>query len=254
MITKQPIKLENGQGYDLEWFEDPKKAEDYQCIICQLIPDIDTCIEMDCCKNIFCKKCIREWIIQDLNKSCPTCRTIIDNNVIYLKEIKISNPNKHKNLMNLRVRCPYGCLWKGTFATFENHIKECQLKLIECQYKKFGCTFIGTKNEVIFHEQYNDKLHLNYANAFYEENSSGLNYNKVKFDVDEKCKVTIHPHPLKFQNTVSGWTCDGDIAGCDCIYGKGHKFLSSEKYKCTECNYTLCPQCVIKHLDTNYVP
>ena len=50
-----------------------------ECIICLNNIDKDNSIELSCCKSTeFCKKCIREWVIEHNKHSCPKCRSKTD--------------------------------------------------------------------------------------------------------------------------------------------------------------------------------
>ena len=63
------------------------------CSICLdniKIPSIVTC-----CKNIFCIECIKDCV--KTNKSCPLCRTKIDNSQIHIIKDDIQNDEDEKN-------------------------------------------------------------------------------------------------------------------------------------------------------------
>ena len=146
-------------------------------------------------------------------------------------------------MLKLKLKCPYNCEWKGSFGELDDHLKVCASKPYQCKYNKLGCKFIDIKEKCEEHEKNNDEQHLEIAMDFIEHGF--YLKNKIKFDLNQVCKVSCHPHPLTYMNSFS-WTCDGRRFEGGCL-SENYHFHSRYRFRCVECDFDLCPYCIIKY-------
>ena len=165
---KKPLEIvSKDSSLDANLFLLPE-ISDYRCIICENIPSPEKAYEAICCPIIFCKECLLKWIMQ--NPKCPICKKTLRNESGYIRDIKENNKIFYRTMKKFQIKCPYECQWTGAWEDLENHIKECDKRLIECKYKYYGCGFIGDKDKLKDHEENSDKLHLDLAMKFIKDN------------------------------------------------------------------------------------
>ena len=226
---------------DPSLFED-KNILDYECMICKNIPNPHKCYESICCGRLFCVSCIQTWLRR--TKRCPLCAEFMKEGKEYLKNIETDSKLIYKMLLKLKLKCPYNCEWEGPFSELDDHLKKCDLKLYGCKYSEFGCKFNDKKNKCEEHEKNNDEEHLQIIMDFIDKNY--YLGNKIKFDDHCSYKVSCHPHPLTF--TPGGaWYCQGRHLDGGCL-SPSFMFNNSYNYRCTPCNFDLCPYCFLKYV------
>ena len=165
----------NLREFDWEFESDAKTCE--LCYETMIEPNL-----LQCCGNGYlCHTCVKQ--LRKRVMPCPLCQkagfgTQIDHN--YLSVIQ-----------NSRVQCPCkqnGCEWKGLFRDAKNHLlecgfrevgcpnkcedvkiqqqfvsdhlKECQLQSVACQYAEVGCTEPLLRKNIPLHMSHNVHEHL----------------------------------------------------------------------------------------------
>ena len=146
-------------------------------------------------------------------------------------------------MLKLKLKCPYNCEWKGSFAQLDNHFKECNSKMYQCKYNKLGCNFVDKKDKCKEHEKSNDEEHFKIALEYFDKNAY-LN-KKIRFDLNQVCKVSCHPHPLTFVGS-GAWGCDGRKLEGGCLSPNPH-FKVIYRFRCIDCDFDLCPYCILKY-------
>ena len=110
-------------GYDYQ-FVDPGPTDDQKCPICHLV--VRDAHQVTCCGKLLCKCCLMKN--QRRSNNCPMCRQITGNR--YFEDIK-----SDREIKSLRVYCSYkdaGCKWIGELRGVEEHMKDCNYKIVEC--------------------------------------------------------------------------------------------------------------------------
>ena len=225
------------------YFIENKDISIFQCLICKEIPNPNFAIEVVCCGHLFCKNCIEKWL--DEQSYCPICKKEIKYNNNLLKNIKENNKIIFRLINQLKIKCPYECEWKGNWEELENHLKICLLSKKECKYKKIGCNFIGKNSEVEKHEENEDKKHLELAMKYINENNNNITKHKIQFDLNQKCNVSVHEHPLIFQKSLT-WFCNGKNLPGGCL-SKNYHFNHPFRFRCVQCDFDLCNNCILKY-------
>jgi hypothetical protein len=95
------------------------------------------------CLHTFCFKCISNHLSN--SKTCPIDRHL---NPTILKVPLIIN----QILDNIQVTCN-NCSTKTQKHLFKTHLEECLSFLGSCSLSEFGCDFVGSANELVFHDQ-----------------------------------------------------------------------------------------------------
>ncbi len=237
MESTEATKKEEQEEESLnqEFFDQTENMEDYICIICQRIPFPSKAVEVSCCHHIFCYNCISTWI--KIKNTCPLCKNSFSNGINDEKINLIKDKNKilFRMLSNQKLNCPLKCGWKGNFSEYEGHFASCPNKPSECKYSKYGCTFKDTKEKIKEHEEGKNKKHLKIVIEYLEANKN-------------KIFVDCHEHPLTL-SVVEGrtWACNLGYYG-DRNCPSGRMFFPHPSFKCAECDYDLCLQCLYNHM------
>ena len=208
--------MDESTSLDPDFLEESSQTgiEDYICCICQLIPNPETALEEENCGHLFCNTCIANW--SKKSKACPFCKMTISTRII-----KEKNKMIYRHLINLMVICQEeNCKWKGIYKDYIEHLKNSHNKIMEIN---------NNINNIII-------------------TSSG------KYELYKYYKATTHNHPLKFLDTTmdNGWRCNS----CQIISGlrnnnNSHKNI--KRYRCVQCDYDLCENCMNKYYDSNYI-
>lgn len=96
------------------------------CMICSEL--VMRAVRTSCCKHIFCADCITEWLSKGVNEvhSCPNCRAMIG------KDSLVPDDTVDEKSASVERCCPqkdeFGCSFVGTRDEVENHKKSCQLR------------------------------------------------------------------------------------------------------------------------------
>ena len=226
--------------FDPSLFED-NEALDYECVICKNIPNPHQCYEAICCGHLFCIPCINNWLKG--SKKCPLCNVLMKSDQNYLRNIETDSKFIYKMMLKLKLRCPYNCEWAGPFGELDDHLKVCDYKTYKCKYNNLGCKFIGRKDKCEEHEKHNDEDHLKIAMDYIERNFYLTK--TVKFDLDQFCKVSCHPHLLRYMRSYP-WVCDGRDFEGGCLSPYEH-FNAAYRFRCQQCDFDLCPYCLLKY-------
>ena len=225
---------------DPSLFED-KDILDYECLICKNIPNPHQCYETICCGHLFCIPCMTNWM--ETSRKCPICKVFMDPEEDFLRNVETDSQMIYRTMLKLKLQCPFNCKWEGLLAGLDDHLKVCDSKLYKCKYNKLGCKFIDKKDKCEEHENHDNEKHLKFAMDYIDHNFF-LN-KKIKFDLNEVCKVSCHPHPLYYMGSFS-WICDGDQNEGGCL-SPIIEFRTSFRFRCQQCDYDLCPYCVLKY-------
>ncbi len=244
---KQPSIYKADSDLDLKFFKDQTEASNYICPLCKILPNPSTGVDTICCGQIYCKKCIKQWMKD--NTKCPSCNEKFhekgDKN---LRQIKDKNTILYKIIGKLILKCPNeGCNWEGLWENLENHFNECDKQLQECKYKSVGCTFINSPKECLKHENDNEQFHFELA-LKYIENQKNVNRKRcsLRFNEGESCKVTVHPHELKYMQSMS-WHCDGRSLENGCYSDDPNFPRSVYRFRCNDCDFDLCVNCMLHY-------
>ncbi len=135
---------------------------------------------------------------------------------ISIRNIKDENKIIYRHLINLIIKCQEAnCDWKGIWKEYKDHLEKEHNKIIKI-----------------------------------EENNIN-NYELYKY-----YKATVHEHPLKFLDMTmnTGWICDGAKLPNKCISGINDFDQTStlQRFRCVQCDYDLCENCMDKYYDKNY--
>jgi len=148
-------------------FDDNKDlAKEVICTICQNIV-YDPC-SCNTCQNIFCKKCIDQWIKN--SHRCPMrC-----NQSGFFRSQEI--PKITKNIINkIKLKCikySEGCNEPVSYENFFKHLKSCKYIRFKCEY----CEFEGSQEKSIEHSK-------NCAKSYRECLGCKAKYKKKEFDI-----------------------------------------------------------------------
>lgn len=222
----------------VEVFLEKEEISQFKCELCGKIPYYENAIEAICCGRLFCSSCLEEKI--SLGGNCTIC------NKSYIT-------NKHSKIISnvlkkYKISCPNGlgggCEWQGKWADLSSHFEECEKSFRFCNYKKFGCEFFGTYKQCKEHEDAEVQKHFDQVLEYNEQNVI-KNDLQVRFDYGMTYKVDVHEHPLKFQES-STWTCNGVKLKGGCMSPRPD-FKTTYRFRCNECDFDLCPYCMMKH-------
>lgn len=231
-----PKVITINSSLDPKYFEN-KDIIEFKCPICNDIPNFNNMIELGCCGKLCCKECIMDKIQN--NSPCLICQ----------KSAKINYSSKVLRTIfgKFVIMCPFDCGWKNTWQNLENHIKECQKAIVECKYSKYGCKFTGLAEKCKLHEENDDKKHLDliFEYKIKELDDSKNPKIKIQFDNGECYKVKVHPHKLRYIS-ASPWTCSGKDLPGGCL-SPNPDFKYNYRFRCEECEFDLCPNCMIKY-------
>ena len=154
-------------GISLKRIEESPMSEWIKCGVCSEICWKAQECSIHTCKSTFCKKCIEEHLKS--KEGCPVCRE-------KSKFVEVDARIK-KIFTSLRIRCqnypecpledlkyeelPFhfcdfdevscvneGCTWRGQRKQREKHEEACEMKIVICPYKQFGCT-TGIKRALV---------------------------------------------------------------------------------------------------------
>ena len=231
-----PITKNSSLSPDL--FSFPYISE-YKCILCGLIPSPETANEEIDTGILYCDECLKKKLSE--KKECK------ESEINEKKYRKIKDENKvfYKVFKNLNIKCPYKCEWKGIWVDLDNHLNECKYGIRYCKYKIIGCEFFDDNKKVIEHEKNNDKYHLDMALQYIKKNN--IVKKKIKFEIGETCKTSVHPHIMTYKTSLS-WYCDGRKLPHGC-YSVNYSFNSDiPRFRCTLCDFDLCDKCVVNYL------
>ena len=125
-------------------------SEILECKICSGIVVEATCCKF--CDNIFCRECIRDWIMLTGKKNeCPfRCQ---------FEEFKI-RPTTRNMIHKIKLFCQNkdkGCKEISDYENYFKHIQNCEYFLYEC----IGCNMQGGKNLIKIHVSKCEKLYKN---------------------------------------------------------------------------------------------
>lgn len=182
------------------------------CLICELVV-LDP-IECKTCEKLFCAKCVHEWLKKSKNCPNPYCKTYkegsvnmslikwIDLNCCFYvngckERIKYEKYFEHiKNCQHACFECTAeGCNYKGNIEKIENHIIECELKVIKCRF----CSIQTIKKNLPNHEKLCGKMEINCnicKNSvekmnFYFHNDGKCLENLNNSFIEHKCKKNL---------------------------------------------------------------
>jgi hypothetical protein len=104
---------------------DTEGAESLECTICyELATQPVTCTA--CVTNIGCADCVKK--VQEANPKCPWCRANWSDFTI--------NSSLQQKVEELESKCCFNeCSFEDTYATVQNHILQCDYRLVACE----GC-------------------------------------------------------------------------------------------------------------------
>ena len=111
-------------GYDYDFAaEVPSK---YICTICSEV--LREARLTECCGQHYCDSCLKKWLAQNAQKTCPQCRQKDFQSVL--------NKEKIREVNELQVYCRNkkdGCGWVGELSAVEEHVdKKCGYTLVSC--------------------------------------------------------------------------------------------------------------------------
>lgn len=222
-ISKNNIYINEETPLEISFFEDKSKIENYKCIICKKIPKPKKAVYLLCCTKLVCKLCLTKWIY-DYNK-CPNCSKdlIIENKIETINE---NYPELYNKINSMIVICQSKCGWKGELKDYENHLETEKITLYPCKYKFIGCEYCSIKENVIKHENENNKLHFQLSlDCLHKLTEPNNKKSVLKFKENEICSVIIHPHPLKYTHSYD-WRCSSIISQKKC-YSDSPSFPAS---------------------------
>jgi hypothetical protein len=201
---------------DPDFLADKNQAdiEDYICCICQAIPNPESAVEEENCGHIFCSDCLNNW--KKKSNNCPFCKENITKRVI-----KDKNKIVYRHLINLIIKCQEeNCDWKGIWKEYKAHLEKVHNKILKI-----------------------------------EENN--INNNNNHFELNKLYRANIHEHPLKFlgYTKTHKWICDATRLPCKCLSNIDdfNKSTNFKRFRCSECDYDLCENCMNKYYIKNYV-
>lgn len=108
-----------------------------ECEIC--LDVLNNPVQTSCCGQSYCKRCVDQL----QNQVCPHCRA----------DLEIFPDKKSIRLINdLEIKCPFfigkRCRWKGCASELNNHLKNCDIKPLECS---LGCGKLYEKRNMEAH-------------------------------------------------------------------------------------------------------
>ena len=235
--VKNPITKYSSLSPDLFYLS---YISEYKCK-CGLIPSPETANEIICCGVLLCEKCLDEIILGKKAKECPFCKS----SKINFRKIKDGNKIFYKTYINITLKCPYNCDWKGAYGDLGSHLNTCNKGTRYCKYKKIGCEFYGESKKVLEHEKNNDKLHLEMALKYIKKNN--IIKRKLEFKIGETCRTSVHPHIMQYMTSIS-WSCDGKTLPHGC-YSRISSFNAvTPRFRCSQCDFDLCDKCIVNYI------
>ena len=185
------------QFYDPNNLIEKENIDDLICPICFYVFKNPLSCSDKKNSHSFCKECIKEYLNQNNNNKCPTC--------------KLNFESKIKNeLFNELNKIAFNCLYKNegcndiiSYSEYLNHINNCKYSNYECLVKKYNnknkefikCGFIDNKMNV--------ENHLKLC-ALKEYNCIFCNENILQMNLEDhfskKCKFGIinYPNGIKY--------------------------------------------------------
>ncbi|CAF1187036.1 unnamed protein product [Didymodactylos carnosus] len=142
--------IDDDISIDTDRLINSKVQDEYVCPICRSLLWKPVCCKG--CKTIFCKKCIREWLLQkDCKNRCP----------MNCKKYQEESPPPILNslLSKLELKCCYktfGCQETILYESIERHENECDYQTKQCR----GCENKFLLKDIRQHEEYCDKIDI----------------------------------------------------------------------------------------------
>ncbi|KAL0487996.1 E3 ubiquitin-protein ligase [Acrasis kona] len=140
----------------------------YEECICAVCHDVlDNPVFIDACDHVFCKLCIQQCMSHE--KTCPVCRTSIDNRNVREASRMITNildklmvscndcgekmrRNKFEaHTQECRYVCPLGCGDTLSLSTHAQHNMICSKAVIHCPAHEVGCPYVSERNIMVHH-------------------------------------------------------------------------------------------------------
>ena len=129
------INAGHPQDYDGKtfYFVD-KPAEGVICVVCRALAHNP--VQATCCGKIYCAQCIKKW--KTRSKSCPTCRSKEESSPPFNV---FPDRRAYQDVSTLAVFCPNwkdGCSKKMELAEVDNHLTSdngCLFQVVDCSNK-----------------------------------------------------------------------------------------------------------------------
>ena len=134
-------------GFDFERVVGESK-ELLKCLIC--LDVVKDAIQLKCCQQLFCRKCIDDWLTHNNNSSVGNCP--FDRTRITRRKIEVVPRIVNSLLETLTIKCQYitnGCKTVTKLSQIEEHEKECDYRtgvLVECE-----CGLYITRKDMVYH-------------------------------------------------------------------------------------------------------
>ena len=164
-----PVVTGHPQDYAGKTFHFVERPpEGLVCAVCQALAHDP--VQANCCGKIYCTRCIERW--RTRSNSCPTCRSTEQSHPPF---IVFTDRNAHQRIGSLTVYCPKwkeGCSKTMELSEVENHLTSvnCFLfQLVECEYKRFGCTVVLPRKDIAEHLKTSVESHLQLTKRRVEE-------------------------------------------------------------------------------------
>jgi hypothetical protein len=127
-------------------------CEDYNCPVCR---ELYTWPELTPCGHIIDTQCLEVYVSNYGGEGCPVCR----------KPLPWTVPNVkiEREVKELKIHCineNEGCAHICSISDMEDHIKECGLGLVECEYEYLGCEAKLTREQLVSHIAETDHFNL----------------------------------------------------------------------------------------------
>ncbi len=168
-----------------------KVPEDHHCTICTSI--LTDPVLTECCGQLFCDGCLKNWLQSQRKKTCPHCRKANFNNIKDLRmkraidSLKIYCPNRSKRCdkittlgecnqhlekcLFVEVSCTKKCGERMLRKELQDHEdNKCPNRRVQCQY----CTLEGMHKEITV------KSHLDKCPLFPISCPNNCGYEKIQ--------------------------------------------------------------------------
>ncbi|XP_078350685.1 RING finger protein 151-like [Oculina patagonica] len=131
-------------GFAPELFVDPVD-QDLICGICLGVFNKPvTCPD----GHSFCQECITRVQVND--SRCPADRSPLSGTFIRILAVEGMIGRKIMRCPS-SVTLPGGCSWSGPRSTLENHLPQCDMKVVECPFKGRGCILRAYRRDLAQH-------------------------------------------------------------------------------------------------------